>query len=119
MNMTEVQLATTTEQIQACYRAMQQLRPHHTEKAAFVSQVQRQIKEGYQLAYTEADQEVKALAGFRFLECLAWGKVLYIDDLITDSETRRSGQKRKLRSSPFRQWSTASRRPQAVLKPRF
>lgn len=93
--MTEVQLATTTEQIHACYRAMRQLRPHHTEKT-FVSQVQRQIREGYQLAYIEADQEVKALAGFRFLECLAWGKVLYIDDLITDSETRRSGHGGKL-----------------------
>jgi GNAT superfamily N-acetyltransferase len=27
---------------------------------------------------------------------LAWGKVLYIDDLITDSETRRSGHGGKL-----------------------
>lgn len=40
--------------------------------------------------------DVRALAGFRFLEFLAWGKVLYIDDLITDFETRRNGHGGKL-----------------------
>ena len=75
---------------------MHQLRPHLTSEQAFVEQVQRQLKEGYHLAYIEADGEVKALVGFRFLEFLAWGKVCYIDDLITDSETRRNGHGGKL-----------------------
>ena len=75
---------------------MQQLRPHLTDELAFVEQVQRQLAEGYQLAYCQDGGEVRALAGFRFLEFLAWGKVLYIDDLITDSETRRSGHGGKL-----------------------
>lgn len=36
------------------------------------------------------------MAGFRFLEFLAWGKVLYIDDLITNSDVRRNGHDGKL-----------------------
>lgn len=83
--------AVTPEQIRSCYKVMHQLRPHITDEQAFVGQVLRQIMEGYHLVYIQAEGEVKALAGFRFLEFLAWGKVLYIDDLVTDSETRRNG----------------------------
>ena len=67
------------------------MRPHLTEEKAFVEQVQRQLEDGYHLAYLQKGGEIKALAGFRFLEFLAWGKVLYIDDLITDSKTRKNG----------------------------
>ena len=56
---------------------MHQLRPHLMEEVAFVEQVQRQLAEGYYLAYLQEGEEVKALAGFRFLEFLAWGKALY------------------------------------------
>lgn len=48
---TEVQLATNPEQIQGCYKIMHQLRPHLTSEQAFVEHVQRQIHEGYHLAY--------------------------------------------------------------------
>lgn len=70
---------------------MHQLRPHLTSEQAFVEQVQRQIQEGYRLAYIQDNGEIKSLAGFRFLEFLAWGKVLYVDDLISDTATRRNG----------------------------
>lgn len=93
---TEIQKASTEEQIRSCYRVMRQLRPHLTEEQAFIEQVQRQLSEGYYLVYCEEKGEVKTLAGFRFLEFLAWGKVLYIDDLITDSQTRRNGHGGKL-----------------------
>ena len=91
-----IQRANTCEQIQSCYKIMRQLRPHLVEEKAFLEQVQRQLAEGYQLVYSQDGDEIKALAGFRFLEFLAWGKVLYIDDLITDSETRRNGHGGKL-----------------------
>jgi GNAT superfamily N-acetyltransferase len=93
---TGIQKALTEEQIRSCHRVMHQLRPHLTDEQAFVEQVQRQLTEGYHLVYCQNSGEVRALAGFRFLEFLAWGKVLYIDDLITDSETRRSGHGGKL-----------------------
>jgi GNAT superfamily N-acetyltransferase len=93
---TEIQKASTAEQIRSCYKIMRQLRPHLTEEQAFIEQVQRQLTEGYHLAYCKDEEEVRALAGFRFLEFLAWGKVLYIDDLITDTETRKNGHGGKL-----------------------
>lgn len=93
---TGIQKARDPEQIRICYKIMRQLRPHLIEEVAFVEQVQRQLAEGYHLAYLQEGKEVKALAGFRFLEFLAWGKVLYIDDLITDTETRKNGHGGKL-----------------------
>ena len=71
----EIQLANNEEQIRFCYQVMRQLRPHLVDEQKFVEQVRRQIQEGYHLAYLLVKSEVKALAGFRFLEFLAWGKV--------------------------------------------
>jgi GNAT superfamily N-acetyltransferase len=96
MENTAIQKATTAEQIRSCHKVMRQLRPHLAEEKAFVEQVQRQLAEGYHLVYFQEGGEIKALAGFRFLEFLAWGRVLYIDDLITDLETRRNGYGGKL-----------------------
>src|SRR3984885_14283391 len=96
MNDIDIQQANTLEQIQSCYSVMRQLRPHFAQEQAFIAQVQRQLAQGYQLAYLQEKKEVKAVAGYRFLEFLAWGKVLYIDDLVTDSQTRRNGHGGKL-----------------------
>jgi GNAT superfamily N-acetyltransferase len=93
---TEIKLATESEQIRSCYAIMQQLRPHLVSEQAFVDQVHRQIKEGYHLAYLQEDAKVKVVGGFRFLEFLAWGKVVYIDDLVSDAATRRNGLATKL-----------------------
>lgn len=87
--------ASMLEEIQRCYKVMHQLRPHLEEKS-FVEQVIRQMGKGYRLFYLEENEEVKALVGFRILEFLAWGKVLYIDDLITDMEERGKGYAGKL-----------------------
>jgi len=93
---TAIQLATDAEHIRSCYKVMHQLRPHLASEEAFTGQVQRQMQEGYHLAYIETEGQVKALAGFRFLEFLAWGKVLYIDDLVSDAESRRNGYASRL-----------------------
>lgn len=87
----DIRLAKDLEHIRDCYKIMYQLRPHLSSEQAFVDQVQRQIQEGYHLAYLYDAKQVKAIAGFRFLEFLAWGKVLYIDDLVSDIATRKKG----------------------------
>ena len=84
-----VQEITSAMQIRSCYEVMRQLRPHLDNEDTFVEQIQRQIANGYQLICCQEEGKVVAVAGFRFLEFLAWGKVLYIDDLISDSQTRR------------------------------
>lgn len=84
------------KEIESCFRVMQQLRPHLVDIDAFVQQVERQYAQGYQMVCCRDAGGVCAVMGFRFLEFLAWGKVLYIDDLITDAEKRKSGYASKL-----------------------
>lgn len=74
---------------------MAQLRPAVME-AEFVSQVIRQQESGYQLVYLEVEPEIKAVAGYRFSECLAWGRFCYIDDLVTDQNSQSQGYGRAL-----------------------
>jgi GNAT superfamily N-acetyltransferase len=70
---------------------MMELRAHHTDRQKFVRQVQKQIKEGYRLAFLEAGGEVRAVAGYRFLELLFSGRTLYVDDLVTRAADRSLG----------------------------
>lgn len=83
-------LAETDEELARCARVMLQLRPHLTE-AAFVAQVGRQRAQYYRLAALEDGGAVRALAGYRFYEMLAHGRVLYVDDLVTDADGRSHG----------------------------
>ena len=89
--MATISVATTDAEIQRCFPVMVQLRPHLVA-AKFVERVRRQQKQsGYQLVSLEERGGVKAVAGFRISECLAWGKFLYVDDLVTSTEMRGSG----------------------------
>ena len=45
-------------------------------------------KGGYELLYLEEKGRIRAVAGIRFLENLASGRVLYVDDLVTDTGAR-------------------------------
>jgi GNAT superfamily N-acetyltransferase len=82
-----IQLAESDEEIRRCFRVMQQLRTHLTE-ADFVPTVRRQISSGYHLAYLEENGVVCSVAGFRYLDNLAAGRILYVDDLATDNAAR-------------------------------
>src|SRR3989338_2531201 len=92
----KTQIESPEEQIRSCFKVMHPLRPHLTDEHAFIAQVIRQFQEGYHIATIQEEGRVKAVAGYRFLEFLAWGKVLYIDDLVTDSDARRRGYGKKL-----------------------
>ena len=88
--MTRVALAKEDHEIRNCYPVMAELRPH-VQPDEFLLRVKRQVEiAGYKLAYV-TDGEVKAVAGFRISECLAWGKFLYVDDLVAKSEERSKG----------------------------
>ena len=69
---------------------MKWLRPH-LEETSFLAKVRRQEKEGYRLIYISEQELVVSAAGYRILEFMAWGRVLYVDDLITIPEKRGSG----------------------------
>ena len=82
--------ATSEAEIAACFSVFKVLRPHLIE-AEFIVRVLRQQSQGYRLCYIRDSQLVVASAGYRLLEFLAWGKILYVDDLITLPEKRGSG----------------------------
>lgn len=85
-----VALAQKKKEIAHCYPVMAQLRPHFTLDQ-FMAQVEEQMKEGYRLAYLIEDNIIKSVAGFRISQNLAWGKFLYVDDLVSDIKYRHSG----------------------------
>ena len=90
MNSTNIQFAESEKDIRRCHPVMQQLRTQYSE-AAFVEQVKKQIPAGYKLAFIEVDGEVQALAGYRILDSLAWGRFLYVDDLVSGEAVRGQG----------------------------
>lgn len=84
----EIKIASSAEEIERCFPVMRQLRDKLTVEQ-YAQRIAVQAKEGYQTAFLESNGEVVAVAGFRYLNMLATGKTLYVDDLVT-SETRRS-----------------------------
>lgn len=88
--MREINQAKTDIEIQKCFPVIQVLRPHLIE-TDFVSQVKKQQQQGYKLVFLSDEAEVKSVAGLRILETLGWGKLLYIDDLVTAPESRGKG----------------------------
>lgn len=89
MNATIAHAETPTE-ILRCFAVLAQLRPH-LEEATFVARVQRQQEGGYRLAFLDADSAVRTVAGYRVFESLAWGRICYVDDLVTDAGSRSRG----------------------------
>jgi GNAT superfamily N-acetyltransferase len=71
---------------------MRVLRPHIESEAAFLAQVRRQqASAGWRLIHVEDAGAPVAAAGFRVSEWLAWGKALYVDDLICLESHRGQG----------------------------
>lgn len=83
--------ATTPAEIGRVHDVMRELRPHHGNRQAFVRQVQRQMREGFRLAYLQSGTEIRAAAGYRIYELLFSGRTLYVDDLVTREADRSLG----------------------------
>jgi len=94
--MSAIKTTKCDEDIHGCFPVMHELRSHLDERA-FFEQVKRQMEtQRYKLAFVEADGDVVAVAGYRIVEMLAWGKTLYVDDLVTQSTRRSEGFGEKL-----------------------
>jgi GNAT superfamily N-acetyltransferase len=90
------------------YQAMLELRPDQGSEADFVWRVNElQRPEGYRLvaAFVEDQAAAVAAAGFRTDHFLAWGHVLYVDDLSTRADHRRQGH-----STALLEWLLAEAR---------
>ena len=86
----EIFIASTDEEINSCFPVFQELRPK-LDYEALLPQVRRQESQSYKILALCQNGEIKSIAGFRFCEFLAWGKILYIDDLSTLASARGNG----------------------------
>ena len=90
--MNAVKRAETDADIRRCFAVMKELRTHLKSADEFLARVRRQqAGSGWRLIYVEDGGEPVAAAGFRVSEWLAWGKALYVDDLICLESHRGKG----------------------------
>lgn len=82
--------------VRRCFVVMRELRPHIASADDFLARVKRQEAQGYRLVYLESEGEIRAVGGFRFLENLFYGRVLYVDDLVTRESDRSRGYGERL-----------------------
>lgn len=83
--------ATTDEQILATRAVMRELRPT-VPVDEYLATVRRMMQtNGYHLAALYIEETVRAVAGYRFMEMLYCGKIMYVDDLNTDERYRSKG----------------------------
>ena len=75
-------------------RALLELRATYAPAERLVARVDDVLRPGgYRLAgsFDDGEEEASAAAGFRVLELLAWGRALYVDDLVTLPDRRGRG----------------------------
>jgi len=89
-NIKMISIAQTEDELRECFPVMHQLRPHLGENE-FIERVQNQAQYSYKVAYLKDETQVVAVTGYRISHGLAWGKFLYVDDLVTDENQRSKG----------------------------
>jgi GNAT superfamily N-acetyltransferase len=91
MQTLSIALATTRAELARAWDVMRELRTH-LDLDAFITQVERQgQREGYALAVLSDGGVARSAAGYRCIETLAWGRILYVDDLVTRAADRGAG----------------------------
>lgn len=91
----DIRAADDPATLRAAWPVVAQLRPHLDEDA-FLAQALRQQAEGWRATVLVEDGIVRAFAGWRVQEMLAHGRLLYVDDLVTDSAARSAGHGKAL-----------------------
>lgn len=91
-----IQRMVTPAEIDATFAVMRQLRPHLASADDYRVAVERMMQSGFHLAAALEGGTVRAVAGYRLSESLAWGRYLYVDDLVTDDSARSQGFGRAL-----------------------
>ncbi|MCK7595972.1 GNAT family N-acetyltransferase [Microbulbifer sp. CAU 1566] len=89
------QLLTTNAELEAAAKVLLQLRPQY-DLESILAQIHKQQALGYLLAGVTEHQHMLCVAGFVVSEKLAWGKHIYVDDLVTCEAHRSKGAGRLL-----------------------
>jgi GNAT superfamily N-acetyltransferase len=81
----------TYDEITKSFDTFLELRPTLSDTQSFAQQILNQQKDGYEIIAIIEGEEIVACIGFRMMTMLAWGKILYIDDLITKGKWQGRG----------------------------
>jgi len=87
---TQIRIASSDEELEKVSAVLLQLRTAFS-KESLLARIKAQQGGGYQVAYLERGEKVVCVAGFVVGIKLAWGKHLYVDDLVTDAGHRSTG----------------------------
>lgn len=82
--------AKTEAELGKVIEVLLQLRTDFTA-AALGAQIRAQQRDGYRIAYVESAGAVLCVAGFVVATKLAWGRHIYVDDLVTAAHRRSEG----------------------------
>lgn len=92
----QVRLAQSDDDLARIAPVLGQLRPQYTPEQLRDAVVHQQSLD-YRLAFVEDDDgQVLSVAGFVIVHKLAWGRSLYVDDLVTSASARSTGAGRCL-----------------------
>lgn len=86
----KVKLAESEAELRRAAEILLQLRPQYNLESLLL-QIAKQRAEGYHVATVELSGKTVCVAGFVIHEKLAWGRFLYVDDLVSDEHTRSQG----------------------------
>lgn len=89
--MADVRIAREEAEVRRCFNAYKELRPHLRSEDELVERWRVQTREGFQIVYIPEGDIVPAAAGYRFLHTVAWGHILYIDDLVAIAARHKTG----------------------------
>jgi GNAT superfamily N-acetyltransferase len=85
----------TDAEVSATFPVMRQLRSHLAEDE-YLERLRGMRRSGYRLAAAAEDGKVRCVAGYRIVEFLAYGKFLYVDDLVSADDTRSEGHGKRM-----------------------
>ncbi|MET9614941.1 GNAT family N-acetyltransferase [Kitasatospora indigofera] len=77
----DIREALDEGEVRSCWPVFRELRLNIPSEELFVDRWRNQRAEGYRIVLLEREGEVQAVAGFRILHSMAWGRILYLDDL--------------------------------------
>ena len=92
----QITLAESDAEIAATFDVMHQLRPH-LARESYVAHIRAMMSsDGFRLAALSDDGQVRAVTGYRYMTMLYCGRLLYVDDFVTDERVRSRGYGREL-----------------------
>jgi len=86
-----VKLVESDHDLEAACRVLLQLRPAYTEESLLQAVREQRAACGYRLAGAWHAGEIACAAGFVIGQKLAWGRHIYVDDLVTIDGRRSRG----------------------------